>query len=98
MRDQQSSGSLSDGGKIRLRKRNADSRCDTVKTQHAIESGKAFDRIADRTANNQLSRAQDAIGRIPSSQNGEYSRLFQLGLREIFSSALFALEEPASKL
>jgi hypothetical protein len=85
-------------GKIRLRKRDADSRCDTAKTRYAIGSGKALEGIIGRTANNQLSRAQGAIGRIPSSQNGECSRLFQLGLREIFLKSLFDLEEPPSKL
>jgi hypothetical protein len=67
-------------GKIRLRKRHADSRCDTARTQHVIGSGEACEHTLYKNANNQLSRAQDAIGRIHSSQNGEHSRPFQLGL------------------
>jgi hypothetical protein len=97
MKDQRSSGSLLEG-KIRLRKRDADSRCDTAGTQHAIGSDKAFERILYRTANDRLSRTQVTFGRRPSSQNGEHSSPFQLGLREIFSRHLFALEEPLSKL
>jgi hypothetical protein len=97
MKDQRSSGSLLEG-KIRLRKRDADSRCDTARTQHAVKSDKAFERILYRTANDQLPRTQDVIGRRPSSQNGEHGCPFQLGLREFFSRQLFALEEPLSKL
>ena len=83
---------------IRLRKRHADSRCDTVRTQHAIRSDKACERTLYRAANDQLPRTQGAIGRRPSSQNGEYRTPFQLDLREIFFDRPFALEEPLSKL
>jgi hypothetical protein len=85
-------------GKIRLRKRHADSRHDTAEIQHAIRSAKAFERMLYRAANNQISRTQGAFGRIPSSQNGEDSCPFQLSLREIFFDSLFDLEEPVSWL
>ncbi|MEE1658166.1 hypothetical protein VB618_18365 [Microvirga sp. CF3062] len=83
MKEQRSSGSLLDR-KIRLRKRDADSRCDKARTQYAVESSNAFNRIFDKIANKQLSRAQGAIGPRPSSQNGEDGSPFQLGLIEIF--------------
>jgi len=87
MRDQQPSGFLLDG-KNPAPETPCGQPVRTAKTQHAVGSGKACERMLYRTANNQRAQAQGAIRRIPSSQNGERRRLFQLGLREIFLNAI----------
>jgi hypothetical protein len=71
-------------GKIRLRKRHADSRCDTAKTRNALRSAKAFERIRYGTANNQIPECWARSGEYPHHRTVKTVLCFSLAIEKFY--------------